>query len=248
MEINGNTLKITLPTGNWAIIREQNGEDDDVLSNVSGQDMSNFSEFISRIVIDSSYGKLTVEKAKNLPSNDRFAIIIGSRIHSIGNEVEFDYTWPNKETIHYSQDLNELLFDYGSTPTMEELESKPYAVPYYPNSDETIIITKLPSGKEVKYEIMSGAGEAYILKLPLERRTKNCDLIARNLQLVVDGKWEKVQNFALFTKRDMIALRKHVAENDPVFLGFIDIENPNTGETAVFSILGSPDFFYPGGL
>ena len=249
--VNSNAMKVNLPDMNaYVYIREQNGEDDDILSNpIKSETLSNFSEFISRIVVDTNLTpnrKLTEQQAHELPCNIRYAILIASRIFSLGQVMEFEYTWPNGDKIRYEQDLKELLFDdYHQSPTEEELNAKPFAVPYYPFGNTKNFTIMLQSGKEVSYSLLTGKGEAMMMNTPV--KTKNLELKARDLKLKVGDKWETVQSFALFSPRDMAEIRKSVAENDPYYTGLIELEHPTKGYKAGFSIMGTPDFFYIAG-
>ena len=124
------TFRFTGPSGFEYEIREQNGADEDILSNLSDmKTLMNLTKFIAAIVIRTTAtpnGKLTVDDALNLPVNDRYAIIFNSRIFSLGEEVEFEYDWgkENGGKITYGQDLHEFLFDYG-THTLEEKGREP---------------------------------------------------------------------------------------------------------------------------
>lgn len=244
--------KFFLPDGKtWVVIREQNGEDDDIISNpVKAEDLSNFSEFISRIVIDTNYtasGKITEEVARKMPVNLHYAIIMHSRIFSLGDTFNFSYNWADGMNVEYEQDLKELVFnDYSKAPTEEELLAKPYAIPYYPLMEQKLFYCDLPSGKKVRYHLLDVQGEAMMMNTQV--KTKNLEIKARGLELEVNGVWEKVQNFSLFSVKDMAFIRKSMAETDPVYLGYIDIEHPITKIKQLFSVMGVPDFFYMGGL
>jgi hypothetical protein len=104
-------LTFTVPSGNLVTIREQNGADDDILSNpVEATNLMNLSRFISGIILKSTYkqGRLTVDEVHNLPVLDRYCIIINSRIFSLGEELEFTQDWgPNGGKVAYTQDLRE---------------------------------------------------------------------------------------------------------------------------------------------
>ena len=130
-------------------------------------------------------------------------------------------------------------------PTSEELEAKPNAIPYYPYRDQTKdIVVDLASGKQISFDLSTGESESYLISLPEDQRTRNSELKARNLKLNVDGKWERVQSFHLFSLKDMAEIRKAIYAHDPVWNGLIDITNGN-GLGAQVSILGVPSFFYP---
>ncbi|MFR4338542.1 MAG: hypothetical protein ACLT33_11415 [Lachnospira pectinoschiza] len=82
------TFRFVAPSGYFYEIREQNGADEDILSNpVDARTLMNLTKFISAIVVKTDFtakGKLSIEDALALPVNDRYAIIIQSRIFSLG--------------------------------------------------------------------------------------------------------------------------------------------------------------------
>jgi hypothetical protein len=94
------------------------------------------------------------------------------------------------------------------------------------------------------WDVATVESEQYFMKLGLDNISRNKDLIARNLRLNVDGNWEKVQNFKLFSVRDMAEMRKEILASDPSFMGTTDIEDPITHSKTQISILTVPTFFY----
>lgn len=253
--LQGKNFTFYGPTGFQYTIREQNGADDDILSNPSeAKDLTNINKFIASIVVKTDAtpnGRLTVKDVKQLPTLDKYCILINSRIFSIGDTLEFEYDWGSDKggKVSYSQDLNEYLFDYQIVPSPEQLLSKPNAIPFYPlreNRKFKDIPLTLSSGKKLLFDNLSGEGEAYVLGLPLDKRTRNQELVSRNLRLEVEGKFERVQSFHLFSVRDMQELRKNILTYDPVFNGNVEIENPTTGEITNIPLLGISGFFFPG--
>lgn len=265
MEIQLRKMAFTLPSGYSCEIREQNGEDEEILSNPANiKAFMNINEFIAAIVTHTDFtasGKLLVEDVLKLPLLDRAVILINSRIFSIGEELEFTYKWPRAEgskdqaEFEYIQNLKDYLFeDYGNAPTDEELEAKPDAVPYYSLPDDKEnpgkaqikdLVLELTSGKRVMWDVATAGSEQYLMKLGIDNISRNKDLIARNLRLEVDGNWEKVQNFRLFSVKDMAEMRKGIISMDPVFTGSTEIEDPVTHQKVELSILTVPTFFYP---
>lgn len=105
------------------------------------------------------------------------------------------------------------------------------------------------SGKKLMFDLLTGVGEATYINLPLEKRTKNAELLVRNLRYCVPGtdNWEVVKNFELFSHKDMVDIRSEVAKVDPPFAGRVDITNPeNPDQTEVLNVVGIPNFFFPG--
>lgn len=251
----GNTTTFVAPSGYQYTIREQNGNDDDILSNpAEAESLTNIVKFIIAIVTETDFtptGKLTLESAMDMPILDRYCILFKSRIFSIGKDLEFTHNWGEKlGIIEYSQNLEDFLFNYEEEPTPEALAEKRNAIPYYPMGKKIKDIElHTTSGKSLKFDLLTPRGEAYIFNLPIDRRTKNQELVARNLQVNVDGKWERVVNFTIFSSLDMREIRKAVSSIDPLFLGNTEITHPNSAElTKEISILGIPDFFFPEGI
>ena len=253
-QFNHRTFTFVTPSGYEVTIREQNGEDDDVLSNpVEAQNMMNLSRFIANIVVNCNYnerGRLTPNEAHELPALDRYCILFNSRKFSLGETVDFVYDWgtENGGKQEYSQELDEFLFDYSKIPTDEDILAKPNAIPFYPmGSQFKDIEFETSTGKKLKFDLLNARAESYLLELPLDQRTKNKELVARNLMLEVDGKWDKVTNFRMFSVKEMREIRNEVIGNDPVFMGITSIENPKVpGQTTDISIVALKDFFYPG--
>lgn len=251
--LEGRKLEFTVPSGYKYTIREQNGADDDILSNpVEAATLKNISRFIAAIVINTDYtqnGKLTVDQAHQLPVLDKYCILFNSRKFSMGDEVEFEHKWDDQpEPTLYSQSVDDFLFDYADEPTEELLLSKPDAIPYYPLGKKVKDITfTTTSGKNMKFDLLTGEGESYIANLLDSQRTKNQELIARNLQMEVDGKWDRVTNFRMFSTRDMMEIRREIYGSDPDFNGVTDIEHPtNPSIKTQINLLAIKGFFYPG--
>lgn len=246
----------TAPSGNTYTIREQNGNDEEILTNVKDiNEFMNISKFIQAILVDGSWGnrKPSLKEVMDIPVLDRCEILIRSRILSIGKDLVFNYTWKNgdkESTYEYEEDLTNYLMrdDFDSLSEEEAkayLEENPQILPKYPFNQAKDIIIDLPSGKRVKFDLLDGNGEKYLATLQEHETNRNSELVARNLNLLVDGKWERVRNFSLFSYKDMINLRNQVHSIDPSFNPVTDVTNPVTGEVVKFPIMSAPSFFFP---
>lgn len=249
----GETKELLLPSGIKVTIREQNGNDDDILSNVSNtKDLTNINLFVSSIVVDTDFTdnkKLSLEDTLNLLMKDKYYILFASRIHSIGKKISFKYDWgkDNGGSFPYTEDLSNYLWDY----TMEfpyENNSKYFKerMQPYPKNAYGIHEKQLSSGKLLRHKCLDGNAEKYLLSLPIEQLTKNVELKARNLELKnKEGTWEKVDNFKFFSKKEMMELHKYINEIDTSFSGNTEITNPVNGQIIDYVIMQSMDFFYP---
>lgn len=238
------------PSGYSYDIREQNGQDEEILSNqFDAKNLMNLTKFIAGIVVHTDFtesGKLLVNDVLKLPLLDRYCILINSRIFSLGPELTFSYQWSKDDVVTYEQDLNEFVFDYSEIPSEEELKAKPDAIPFYPcgKSVKEPHEFSTTSGKLIRWQHINGEGEIFLLNLPETQRTRNSELLARKLEFFVEGNWEKVTNFSLFSMKDMAEIRKEILSNDPIFAGLTPIENPITREVTKYPIMAAPSFFY----
>lgn len=254
----GNLAELLLPSGHTVVIREQNGNDDDVLSSFSKDDLDSnaINRFVAGIIIKNNYSWAKTESRLNdkdilkLPLRDKYFIIMASRIFSLGHILKFTWDWKDdNHPIDYEQDLSEFMWDYKKPfPTTPEDPGffKEMIKPYNGELKESSVRTfTLRSGKEIQYNLLNGIGENYLLKLPLEKRTVNAGLKARKLKLYVEGSWQEVVNFSSFTPKDMSDIRNDLDKYDSQFEGLIQVENPNSGQVIDLPLMNIPDFFFP---
>lgn len=252
-EAYGEVKELTTPSGFKVVLREQNGNDDDVLSKGSGVvDGSSANRFVQGIVVHTNFtesGKLSLEDVEKMKLCDKYFIMIASRIFSIGQIVKFQFTWSDiKKPMDYEEDLGLYIWDYekGDFPFSEDHEDYfQYRIKPHSHGKETSLEHVLSSGKKIKFDFMNGTGEKYLMKLPEQEVSKNQELIARNLQQFVNNAWVKVSNFRNFTVTDMVEIRNFVFENDPVLEIYSEIEHPITHEVVKHPIIGTTDFFFP---
>lgn len=258
-----NVMTLTAPSGHTYTIREQNGQDEEILTNSADvKNIMNITKFLQAIIVETSRkpeGKgLTVDEVLRLPVLDRYAIMFEARIFSLGKDMDFVYRWEmpdgTTEDIEFEQDLTEFLLpyegilnsDYSEEAIENILQEKPNAIPVYPmRGQERDIIITLETGKKIKFDLLDGHAERYAVKLADNQSTRNAELIARNLHLEVEGNFERVQNFSLFTRKEMAEMRKAVRSIDPVFTGTTELVHPRTNEVVNYPIIANPAFFFP---
>ena len=251
----GRTKTILAPSGRTFVIREQNGEDDDIISNpVTQSDLSNMDFFIQAIVQyevkdDGSKVPLTIADCENLLIRDRVAIIIESRVFSLGNMINFSFAWKEgEEPIEYFENLTKFLWDYTKDFPYDKNDPDyfKYRIEPYPENANEDFLFGISSGKQFKFNLLTRKSEKFLLKLPTEQVTRNAELIARNLSYQLNDTWVKVQNFKMFSKAEMIEIHKAVKELDPPYNAFTEIVNPtNPKEKVEYPILSYNDFFFP---
>jgi len=253
----GKTKQILVPSGRRFILREQNGDDDDILSNPStGADGSNIDYYIAGIVvkeiINDKEVTFSLEQAKSLLKKDMIAIIFESRIHNLGNILKFKFDFGDdpvvgKGIIGYEEELSQYLHDYTKPfPLTEEDEGYfKFKIPPYPESAYGKFEMTTDSGKRVRINLMNREGMKFILGTKDEETTKNTELKARNLELFTENNWLKVENFSPFSPRDMVNIIAWVKEIDPDYNAITEIAHPVTKYKLNYTLTNSTDFFYP---
>tara|TARA_R100000656_G_scaffold113262_1_gene85560 strand:+ start:58 stop:840 length:783 start_codon:yes stop_codon:yes gene_type:complete len=253
LAIYGQTKELTTPSGFKVTIREQNGNDDDIISNANdAKDLTNLDKFISSLVIktDLPYAinnRIPLKDMGKMLLRDKYFIIFASRIHSISKDMDFTFQWDNEhEPVHYNENLEIFIWDYS-----KEFPSKPEDEGYYkhkilpyPKDAHDKIEHVLTSGKNIRFELLKNKGEKYLMKL--DSITRNSAFKARYLERKIDNDWVTVENFSQFTKKDMSEISKLIKDIDPDFTGITVLENPdNPGEEINFPIMKTESFFYP---
>ena len=254
----GKVKELYTPSGFKVIIREQNGDDDGILSNVSlTKDSTSVNTFIQSVVVwaengdkpDSTYTDLAV---LGLRLGDKYFILLSSRIFSLGDLVKFEYTWGEElAPVAYEEDLAKFIVDYIKPfPKPGEVNYyrdriQPYKFPI----SETDVHYTLSTGKKIAFKYMDGFSEKYLMKLPEFQLSVNSRLIARELKLEVSGIYILVESFKVFTSKEMAEIREIIENLDPQFDGIVEVENPYERNQKVrLQLLGLNDFFFPRGI
>lgn len=246
--IYGKISVFTVPSGFKVAIREQNGDDDAVLSNVAlSKEATSVNAFIQGIIIGSSLKEGLLEEADILKMRlrDKYFTLIQSRIFSNGSILNFQYEWvQGAPPVDYEEDLSQFVWDYELPfPTKNSKDYFSGRIQPYPKAVEypTLIVGE----KKIKINYLDGEGELYLLRLPDHRSSINSKLIARNIQMEVKGEWMPIESFAIFSSREMSRIRTWVDEVDPNFDGLISITDPSMGTSKLLPLISLPDFFFP---
>jgi phage FluMu protein Com len=250
----GNDLSFTAPSGHTFTIREQNGDDDEVLSLIHPENkeesIKNFNIFLSKIIKDNSVnGKkyLESDEVYKLKLRDKYYILFKSRLHSIGTELKFKVKCPNKKCGKESQFREDLTrYDTDLSHFDDEAPRYKYQItPYLSGKDLTAEFV-LSSGKKLKYTYMNVEAEWGMTKL--DTYSNNTDLYARDLSLYnpKSGNYEILGAYNLFSKRDMIEINGHIEDNDLQFMMFVELKCPKCKHEWEIPFLYSKSFFFPG--
>ena len=253
-QIIGKTIDFVTPSGKNVTIREQNGDDDDLISNqYHAKNGNHLNMFIAAIVVSTDMtpnGKLSAKDVLNMKVRDKYAILIQSRCFSLGKEIRFEYDWGSDQggKVEYTEDLSQFIFDYSNPdyPMIGDEGYFEYRIRPYLNGDESGREFELSSGKKVKYKYITGVAERKLLELPPAQLSKNTELKIRDVEQFVDNAWHKMESFRFFKPQDMKELRDDVKMHDPDTMLASELENPRTGEIVNFPIILAPDFFFPG--
>lgn len=232
------------PSGLKFILREQTGEDDEVLSAAQSETVM-VNTYVANVIVEGPGGKaMGSEDVKKLRLGDKYFLLIASRILSLGKTLYFQYKWGDNPTPNeYSADLSRFLWDYNTPfPEVDTADYFDQRIRPYPKEE---FIDGEVNNMKLRMDYLDGVGEEYLIKLPTNQRTVNKELVARNLRIFSSGDWKPVAHFAAFSARDMMVIRNLAHDNDPPIDGLTTIQNPFTGETLELPLLGIKDFFYP---
>lgn len=249
---SGNTCKVILPSGKVVTLREQNGGDDETVSLMSNAvSGTNVSKFLAGLVLEDS------EIGNNKPSygdiekwklSDKYYAILKSRIHSIGDMVNFDFKCPQvgckSKLTPYTEDLTLLDSDLSQPPP--EKDYNPYKIKPYPYRSDTHREFTLSSGKKVRYEYKTSKSEQKLLEMDQNSISKVTEFTVRNLEIFTGDKWVLVTAFSGFSAKDMKELRKDVSINDPQFEAISEVTCAQCGTVHKIPLIAQRDFFFPG--
>lgn len=246
MGISANTLQVTLPSGRKVTIRESNGHDEGVLSEMKTNSDEAIPKFISSILQGES--KQTYAEVIKWKARDVYYLLLKSRIHSLGNIVEFKHQCQNKdcikckrkETVTFEEDLNELDFDFSNP------EAKPNTLAPLPYpADASDFRVQLPSNRVVS--LLYKTYEMEYLQQQMDKSAANINApsLIRELTLLGNPP-EKIKNFAIFTSREMAEIRKATTTLDKDWNPMSTITCPVCETEYNIPILLVPDFFFPG--
>lgn len=253
MDFKGATKEIKLLCGDLVTIREQNGEDDSVISKMKdARTGENISKFLASIIVgfNGSDARLSHKEINEWKVSDKYYLMIHSRILSLGPDLHFEHVCQNakcsKKTAYDENLLAYIIPDKKSKEDVIKLfEDNPNKPLAYPKGSDTERDFITRSGKKVKYKFLNSGGEKYMINMDPEETNVNMEYTKRDLQLYHNNEYQSISNFAIFSSRDMMDIRSDVAKNDPVFEAISDIICPHCNLHHTVSLVAVTDFFYP---
>lgn len=249
METDNLTFKV--PSGFEVTIREQNGDDDGIISQIKNTaDGSAINKFVAAIVLKDGNGKKPSANDILLWKNkDKYYVLLRSRILSLGAEITYTHICTNndcKKETPYEENLELYNRDF-SLPLEDTKTDFKYQVTEYPNGQQNEVEFALSSGKKIKYKYLNGLSEKKLLALNKDELNKNTELTVRDIQWFTEEKWQPISNFKFLTAREMSQIRKHIAQNDMPFDAISEVVCPYCKTRAEISLMTQPDFFFPQG-
>lgn len=253
--LTGNTSTFVSPSKLQIVIREQNGEDEDIISkqaNLMKGDAIHF--FLAGIVLTVNGQKVTSKQIENWRNRDKYYTLLKSRIFSLGSELTYRHRCGNssctkpegKEDELYEEDLSLYDRDFSDTAPADTREDFKYRIePYI--QDGTHREFKLSTGKELRYKFLTGVEEKKVLQKDRNSMSKNSDIMLRELEWKNDQEqWQRVTHFGIFSSREMSQIRKDIEKHDMPWEAISECECPYCGHVDYISLLAQPDFFFPG--
>jgi len=247
---SGPTETFITPSGQELTIRERNGDDEDILSRVrDNKDGTAVNKFVAAISVNP---KLTELEVKQLPVRDKYYTVLKSRIQSLGNILTFPHIFEkgDKTPVSFDVDLSEYLWDFSNPEFPKpgdanyfQYRCKPYPKEIATNPEFEFVLS---SGKIVKMKYLTGVGESKALGKNYNDLTINDRFRLRDFKLKGNsGEWIPMENFKIFTARELTEMRVRVEEFDAPFEMLHDLTSPATGLTETISLIQLESFFFP---
>lgn len=253
--LTGNTNEFVTPSKLKVVIREQNGEDEDVISkqkNLKDGDAIHF--FLAGIMVSVDGKKVSSKFVENMRNRDKYYTLLKSRMFSLGSELTYRHRCSNpdcskpqgQEDTLYEEDLSLYDMDFSENAPADTRDEFKYRIkPYI--QDGTHREFKLSTGKELRYKFLTGIEEKRVLQKDRNSMSKNSDIMLRELEWKNESdQWQKVSHFGIFSSKEMAALRKDIEANDMPFEAISECTCPFCGTVDYISLLAQPDFFFPG--
>jgi hypothetical protein len=240
------SLTFKNPSGNLVTIREQNGDDDGVLSKMkNSKDGTAITKFVSGIVIAMMDGPgPTANEVMNWKNKDKYYTTFRSRIFSLGDLITFKLRCKNdacKKENEYEESLLPYIDEFdGKKENSFKYKIQPYR--YGDEKDREIILS---SGKKIKYTYLNGHSEKKLLEIKEDDMDRNTEFLVRNIQWHFEDRWQPLQTFGVLSAKDMKEIRADITENDLPFDAISECECPFCGHIQNISLMAQTGFFFP---
>jgi len=243
-----NTLTFKTPSGFDVTIREQNGEDDEIISKMKNStDGSAVNKFLANIITSHNGTKVTHEGIILWKNKDKYYTLLKSRIFSLGGTITYKHQCVNLECQKestFEENLN--LYDRDFSKPLEESEIDfQYQVTPYVNGEKLEEELTLSSGKKIKYKYLNGESEKQLLAANKDEISKNTELLVRGIQWFHEEKWQLLLNFRSLSSKDMREIRENIKKFDLPFDAVSEVKCPFCQNRDKISLMAQADFFFP---
>ena len=240
------TLDVVAPDGITYTLREQNGNDDDVLSTLGdARNNTSLDKFLSGVIVGPK--KLSWEEIhKTMGSATKYYLVMRSRIFTHGSIVTFKHKFEDGTIQEFEEDLTIFDRDLSKEPKEDEVENPEIdRIQRYPEIPFRLTQALVIGEKKIRYQLMTSEVEAVTMGIPRENISKNDELRARKLTQLIDTRELVIQNFRDFSASDMKAIWAHIRENDINFSLVTKVQTKDKKSTEYTSLLTVPEFFFP---
>jgi hypothetical protein len=247
----GQEVSMLCPDTRNITIRETNGNDDEILSNL--QDFmtgDNFYKFLSDITLnDSVLGKKpSVDDVYKWPVNTINFVLVKQRVLNHGPLLEFSRTCQNpkcKQVNEFEHNLEEENLADLSKPVEPGLDNGRDRIIPYPMGADPMVEFKTSSGKKFRFKILTGELEKKSLDDAPDAAHQNTKLTMRELEVYNAGSWLLLTSFHGISSREMAEIRANVNKFDTSFSPQVDCTCPKCGNPDVVSLFTLPGFYFP---
>lgn len=251
----GQSITFQVPSGDTYTIREQNADDDEILSKIDlkgneDERIKNYNNFIRAIVTESLHGKrpLTEAEVLDMKTKDKYHILLKTRIHSIGGTLRFTTDCRNDECkegkgLKFTEDLIQYDNDFKNPEGNGfKFQVKSYPV-VNPGKHEEFSIS---TGKRFRYKLMDGHSELMMINLAKNSTVSdNSQLYIRQLEVWNANKWQMVQSLNFISKKEVIEVKAIIERNDKQDLLVMECKCPFCKHEWYMPFNSIKDFFFP---
>lgn len=250
------TIDFMVPSMVTITIRENNGDDEGLLSTISASaDGSNVRNYMANVVEKGVNGKKQLaDEFLKWKVNDLYYTLIVQRVFNLGHEFKFTSECPNcKHSNEYEEDLREWIVDefspdgnsvQAATPEIE-LKAIKNSPPAYPLGGLDLVQVTLSNQMQFRFEILTIEGERRLDTMSSTQRNINASLIQRNLEMLMPEGWKKITFFRDLNSRLMAELRGAVAKHDKQWQPLAELTCEQCGDKSKENLLFLPGFYYP---
>lgn len=226
----GKQTEITLPDSSVVTIRESNGEDEGILSQIGNmRDGSNLHAFLASIITQPE--NTTPAIVATWPLNNIFYLMYRQRIFNLGKDFTFKEECQNcGDGVEHEFEQDAMEFDN---------------FPPYPQGLKRVIEFQTSSAKTLRYNIVTGLVQKIQLDTPQDALNKNIPMLERELEIYKDGNWTPVKTFYNFSSKEMLEIRKNIKTNDPQFNPIVKFSCPKCKAPGRTPLLNISSFYWP---